>query len=262
MPTRRPNVPRASTGGAKAAGTKTGVDPAHGTDAEILRPKFGNARSGGAATPTTASSPAAATGSSKAPKGTSSSGSPAKSGSPGQAAAKSGRSGSSVVDGALRTAAREAASRAGNVRDSAARALGRNRGAADDENGPVPAKAFSGRMLALAVVLISITILLAPTVRVYLQQRADIATLQEDIKSKQQEQQDLKNQVSRWSDPAYVRQQARDRINMVMPGETGYWVFGGDTPPATPETKGTAVNPSNLPWVDALWQSIERSAKE
>ena len=27
-----------------------------------------------------------------------------------------------------------------------------------------------------------------------------------------------------------MKQQARDRINMVMPGETGYWVFGSDLP--------------------------------
>ena len=30
-----------------------------------------------------------------------------------------------------------------------------------------------------------------------------------------------------------MKQQARDRINMVMPGETGYWVFGSDLPAAT-----------------------------
>src|SRR6478609_5524834 len=98
-------------------------------------------------------------------------------------------------------------------------------GAAEDVD-PVPAKAFSGRMLALALVMVAITILLAPSVKIFLEKRAEIAELEADISAKQAKQTDLKRQVSRWQDPNYVKQQARDRINMVMPGETGYWVFG------------------------------------
>jgi cell division protein FtsB len=130
---------------------------------------------------------------------------------------------------------------------------------------PVPAKAFSGRLLALAVVMVAITIMLAPTVKIFLDKRAEIAALQADITAKQAQQTDLKRQVSRWQDPNYVKQQARDRINMVMPGETGYWVFGSDLPAGTSggaAGEGSAQDPANLPWVDALWQSIRRSATD
>ena len=135
----------------------------------------------------------------------------------------------------------------------------------DETLDPVPAKAFSGRLLALGVVMIAITILLAPTVKIFLDKRAEIAALQADIAAKQAKQEDLKRQVSRWQDPNYVKQQARDRINMVMPGETGYWVFGSDLPAA--QSSGTAgaasaQDPANLPWVDALWESIRRSATD
>ncbi|WP_229232129.1 hypothetical protein [Sinomonas cyclohexanicum] len=41
---------------------------------------------------------------------------------------------------------------------------------------PVPARAFSGRIVALVVVLVAITIMLAPTVRVFLGQRAEISS--------------------------------------------------------------------------------------
>ncbi|WP_347110293.1 septum formation initiator family protein [Paenarthrobacter sp. S56] len=101
-------------------------------------------------------------------------------------------------------------------------------------NDPVPAKAFSGRLLALAVVMIAITIMLAPTVRIFLEKRSEISALEAEIASKQAEQADLNKQLSRWQDPNYVKQQARDRINMVMPGETGYWVFGGHEAAGTP----------------------------
>lgn len=142
---------------------------------------------------------------------------------------------------------------------------GAGKAAAEPEETPVPAKAFSGRMLALSVVMIAITIMLAPTVKIFFEKRAEIAALEADISAKEAQQNDLKRQVSRWQDPNYVKQQARDRINMVMPGETGYWVFGSDLPAG--ETGGaagaaTSQDPAKLPWVDTLWESIRRSATD
>ena len=139
------------------------------------------------------------------------------------------------------------------------------KGSAPAEDHPVPAKAFSGRMLALLVVMIAITIMLAPTVKIFFEKRAEIAELQADIAAKQSEQNDLRRQVSRWQDPNYVKQQARDRINMVMPGETGYWVFGSDLPAGSSSGAagaGLAQDPAELPWVDSLWDSIRRSATD
>jgi hypothetical protein len=55
---------------------------------------------------------------------------------------------------------------------------------------------------------------------------------------------------------------------MMMPGETGYWVYDGSGSSAAPEDPATGAtgasssNPENLPWVDGLWQSIQRSATE
>ncbi|MFC9351225.1 septum formation initiator family protein [Arthrobacter sp. NPDC057013] len=130
---------------------------------------------------------------------------------------------------------------------------------------PVPAKAFSGRMLALAVVMVAITIMLAPTVKIFIDKRAEIAALQSDIADSKADQDNLKRQVSRWQDPNYVKQQARDRINMVMPGETGYWVFGSDVPAGAAGSQPSAAetqDPADVPWVDSLWKSIRRSATD
>lgn len=140
-------------------------------------------------------------------------------------------------------------------------------GAADepvDDQQPVPAKAFSGRMLALAVVMIAITIMLAPTVKIFFDKKAEIDALNADIAARQAEGDTLRQQVSRWQDPNYVKQQARDRINMVMPGETGYWVFGSDLPAGETSSQAGAAaqDPADLPWVDALWESITRAATD
>jgi cell division protein FtsB len=120
-------------------------------------------------------------------------------------------------------------------------------------------------MLALAVVMIAITIMLAPTVKIFIDKRAEIAALEADIAASKADQDNLKRQVSRWQDPNYVKQQARDRINMVMPGETGYWVFGSDLPAGASASQpgaAAAQDPANLPWVDSLWESIRRSATD
>lgn len=130
-----------------------------------------------------------------------------------------------------------------------------------EEATPIPAKSFSGRLLALAVVLIAVIVLLAPSVSRYLQQQAELDALRADIARQQQEQADYQSELARWDDPAFVRQQARERIFLVMPGETRYLVKGADgIEDSTGE--GSAVDPADLPWVDSLWSSVARAATD
>lgn len=117
-------------------------------------------------------------------------------------------------------------------------------------------------MLALAVILVVVTVLLLPSVGTYMSQRSEIAQLQSSIAEKQQQQDDLKTQISRWDDPAYVKAQARNRINLVMPGEKKYMVVGatGDDSAAGPQSVGDVR--TDLPWVDSLWDTVVRSATD
>ncbi|MBB5747926.1 septum formation initiator family protein [Micrococcus sp. TA1] len=129
---------------------------------------------------------------------------------------------------------------------------------------PVPARNFSGRSVALLVVLFVAAVLLAPTLRVYLDQQAELRAVQEDISAQQEEQRRLTAQIARWDDPAYIQQQARDRFNLVMPGEKAYMVIGGDQavedPVPGPASPGQ-VNP-DMPWADALWDSVVRAGTD
>ncbi|MFK0074209.1 FtsB family cell division protein [Arthrobacter woluwensis] len=136
-------------------------------------------------------------------------------------------------------------------------------GKATAEPTPVPARAFSGRLLALGLVMLAITVLLAPTVKNWWDQRQQIAQLQEDIRTKQADQDELKKQIVRWHDPAYVQQQARDRINMVMPGEIGYWVFGkeGGTAGVSAPEGATAPVPGDTPWTQKFLDSVREATK-
>ncbi len=126
---------------------------------------------------------------------------------------------------------------------------------------PIPAKSFSGRLLALAVVLIAVIVLLAPSVSRYVQQQAELDALRADIARQQQEQAGYQTELARWEDPAFVKQQARERIFLVMPGETRYLVKGGDGIEAS-TGEGSPVEPADLPWVDSLWSSVTRAATD
>lgn len=137
------------------------------------------------------------------------------------------------------------------------------------ESGPVPARKFSGRLLVLGLAMAVVTVLLAPNVHTFLQQRSEISALQQEISREQEQQAGLQTELSRWDDPAYIKQQARDRVSMLMPGETGYWVYGANgvdvVPGATAATKSLSVKNatevSDEPWVESLWGAVQDSAK-
>ncbi|AFR28121.1 septum formation initiator family protein [Arthrobacter sp. Rue61a] len=244
MATRRPKVPRAdalgrpSSGALPAGDALRGPEAAGSEGADVIKAEFGGARASSKTPTTTDGGKASSAGSKTSTASKSSAGR-----KPAGPSTKAGDKGSG---------------KQGSEKPSPT--------AKDDRDlDPVPAKAFSGRMLALAVVMIAITILLAPTVKIFLEKRAEISALEAEIAGRKAEQSELNKQLSRWQDPNYVKQQARDRINMVMPGETGYWVFGGEEAAGTPGGRtgsGSSANPENLPWVDALWESIRRSATD
>ncbi|MGP9502432.1 FtsB family cell division protein [Specibacter sp. AOP5-B1-6] len=141
-------------------------------------------------------------------------------------------------------------------------------------NSPVPARSFSGRLLVLGLAMGVVTLLLAPNVHTFLEQRAEISALHEDIAAKEVQQDAYKSELARWDDPAYIKQQARDRVSMLMPGETGYWVYGANGVEATDDSVDaakaataqatSAKNATSLsvePWVDSLWDAVQKSAE-
>lgn len=141
-------------------------------------------------------------------------------------------------------------------------------------NSPVPARSFSGRLLVLGLTLGVFTVLLAPNVHTYLQQRTEISELRADIAAQQEQLGQYESELARWDDPAYVKKQARDRVSMLMPGETGYWVYGAngvvglensaEEAKAAAAQSNTAKNATEIsvePWVDSLWDAVQKSAQ-
>nr|WP_246327916.1 septum formation initiator family protein [Garicola koreensis] len=102
---------------------------------------------------------------------------------------------------------------------------------------------------------------LVPTVRTYFQQNAEMEALSEQIAQEEQRQAELYSQLQRWDDPEFVRQQARERINLVMPGERRYHVIG-DLSEADVENVADEVAEDEDEWTETLWESVVESADE
>lgn len=132
---------------------------------------------------------------------------------------------------------------------------------------PVPARQITGRSLLVVAALLVAAVLVAPTLRVFLNQQLEISATRADIAERKEEQARYEERIRRWDDPAYVAQQARDRLDLVMPGETLYTVSGlpeEGAAPAEDEDQPAPTDAVNarLPWAEGLWDSVVRSATE
>ncbi len=112
----------------------------------------------------------------------------------------------------------------------------------------------------LAVMLVVLT----PTLRSYLQQRSEIAELKREKVAGQQRVDALTAERKRWDDPAYVKQQAQERLGYAMPGKsiTVYVDDAGATHATTPRNGVTdATGLSSHPWYGQIWGSISTPAE-
>ena len=90
---------------------------------------------------------------------------------------------------------------------------------------------LTGRAAILVLVVAVLTVSYASSMRAYLQQRAHIGDLKDQIAAREAAIDDLEREKQRWHDPAFVEAQARDRFGYVMPGETSYVVLDEDGDP-------------------------------
>ena len=120
---------------------------------------------------------------------------------------------------------------------------------------------LTARAIALAVVLLILTISYATSLRIYFAQAHEIASTNAEITERQQRIGELQGELARWGDETYVRTQARERLGWVVPGEIGYRVVGADGKPLgggaviTAETAAEA--PEQDAWWSKLWGSVE-----
>ncbi|WP_227979890.1 FtsB family cell division protein [Nocardia spumae] len=113
----------------------------------------------------------------------------------------------------------------------------------------------TGRAVILAAVLCALALTLAVPMRTYFSQRAESAQLASQRRDLEGDLTRLRDRRAQQQDPAYIRSEARDRLRLVMPGDTAYIVqVPGIEQPAVPVPTTQARRPD--PWYTQLWRSM------
>ncbi|MGC4984201.1 MULTISPECIES: FtsB family cell division protein [unclassified Streptomyces] len=114
---------------------------------------------------------------------------------------------------------------------------------------------LTGRAALLAMVLCSLIVALAYPMRQYVSQRAQIGDVERQREQARQRVEQLRDLKARWQDDAYAKQQIRQRLHYVMPGETGYVVIDPDAAKQSRAERGAA----DRPWYTNVWDGVDKS---
>ena len=117
---------------------------------------------------------------------------------------------------------------------------------------------LSGFTLLMLGLVILAVIVLAPNLRILIEQRQQIAALQAAVDDTKASVGELEGDVARWSDPAYIESQARERLFYVFPGDVSYLVVADATGPTTSNGQPISdqIQTTQVDWVRTLLSSI------
>jgi hypothetical protein len=112
------------------------------------------------------------------------------------------------------------------------------------------------------VAVCAVVLTLAVPLQQYLAQRAQLASLAAQERAARARVATLEQQQAQWRDPAYVQQQARERLHFVKPGETAYVIVDPARSPQ-PITAAVQAQPRPTgPWYGQFWSTVTTAGQE
>jgi cell division protein FtsB len=120
-------------------------------------------------------------------------------------------------------------------------------------------RTVTGRGLLLGAAVVLLLVLLASPLNRFFGSRGDVNTAASQLQRDRAELARLRAQLQRWSDPGYVQEQARHRLQYAMPGDTVYVTVdknGKDKIQATSTPRRVLDQGS---WNQVLWRSVEQA---
>ncbi len=115
----------------------------------------------------------------------------------------------------------------------------------------------SGRSLTLFIILFALALTIAPPVKHYFTQRAQINSLRSQLDANDQALREARKELLLWQDPEYIKSQARERLHFVLPGERQYIVTESGNQGNSTDGAQVANNiPAGQPWYTRLVASI------
>ncbi|MGP3536276.1 FtsB family cell division protein [Microbacterium sp. RD1] len=118
---------------------------------------------------------------------------------------------------------------------------------------------LSGFMVIMLGLVVLAAFVLVPTVGTYVDQRQQIAALEQAVTVSEDQVAELESQRERWSDPAYITTQARERLYYVRPGEVVYLVDNDLPASQQPQEEAPVsdeVAQTRTDWMSQLVRSV------
>ncbi len=118
----------------------------------------------------------------------------------------------------------------------------------------------SNRVLALSAIFFVLALTIAPPVKHYFTQRAQISALKAQLSADNSALQKAREELTLWQDPEYIKSQARERLHFVLPGERQYIVTEGENEAGQNSTTKIASSLADgQPWYSRLLASISET---
>jgi cell division protein FtsB len=118
----------------------------------------------------------------------------------------------------------------------------------------------SNRFLALSAILFILALAIAPPVKNYFTQRAQISALKSQLSADNVALQKAREELLLWQDPDFVKTQARERLHFVLPGERQYIVTETNSDGTQKSTTKIATSlVDGQPWYSRLIASISET---
>jgi cell division protein FtsB len=117
---------------------------------------------------------------------------------------------------------------------------------------------MSGFTIMMFILLVLGVVILAPSLKLVIEQHQQIAGLEKAVQDQKNQVTDLKGQVARWDDPAYIEAQARNRLLFVFPGEYPFLVTDSGSTATTADGApiSKSLQTTQVDWVKALTSSL------
>lgn len=117
---------------------------------------------------------------------------------------------------------------------------------------------FSGFTIATITLMVLTVVVLAPSLRILIEQRQEVASLTAQVDAAQQAVDDLSAERARWDDPSYLQSLARERLDYVYPGEYSFLVIDDGQSASAPDRLpiSSDIQTTDVDWVSSLLSSV------
>jgi len=117
---------------------------------------------------------------------------------------------------------------------------------------------LSGFTIAALTLIVLTVVVLAPSLRILVEQRQEIAALTADVAEQQEAVDELEGQRARWDDPSYIQSLARERLDYVYPGEFSFLVIDDGMTVTAPDGLPISeeIQTTEVDWIGSMLSSV------